>query len=37
VLGEQEGEKTKVQAFIKVVYDLCGKIKTLARLFIEGK
>jgi hypothetical protein len=37
VEGEKNGEKTKVQAFMKVLYDLCGKTKTLARLFIEGK
>jgi hypothetical protein len=37
VEGEKEGEKTKVQAFMKVAYDLCGKTKTLACLFIEGK
>jgi hypothetical protein len=37
VVGEKEGEKTKVQALMKVVYDLCGKTKSLACLFIEGK
>jgi hypothetical protein len=30
VEGEKEGEKTKVQAFMKVVYDLCGKTKTVS-------
>jgi len=35
--GEKKGEKTKEKAFMKVVYDLCGKTKTLACLFIEGK
>jgi hypothetical protein len=34
---EKEREKTKVQALMKVVYDLCGKTKTLACLFIGGK
>jgi hypothetical protein len=37
VEGEKKGEKTKAKAFMKVVYDLCGKTKTLACLFIEGK
>jgi hypothetical protein len=37
VEGEKKGEKTKVQAFMKVVYDLCEKTKTLTCLFIEGK
>jgi hypothetical protein len=37
VEGETEGEKTKAKAFLKVVYDLCGKTKTLACLFIGGK
>jgi hypothetical protein len=37
VEGEKEGDKTKVQALMKVVYDLCGKAKTLAYLFIGGK
>jgi hypothetical protein len=37
VEGEKEGVKTKVQALMKVVYDLCVKIKTLACLFIGGK
>jgi hypothetical protein len=35
--GEKKGEKTKAKAFLKVVYDLCGKTKTLACLFIGGK
>jgi hypothetical protein len=29
VEGEKEGEKTKVQAFMKVVYDLCAKQRAL--------
>jgi hypothetical protein len=37
VEGEKDGEKTKVQALMKVVYDLCGNTKTLACLFIGGK
>jgi len=37
VEGEKNGEKTKANAFMEVVYDLCGKTKTLACLFIEGK
>jgi hypothetical protein len=37
VEGEKKGEKTKVKAFMKVVYDLCGKTKNFACLFIEGK
>jgi hypothetical protein len=32
----EKGEKTKAKAFLKVVYDLCGKTKTLACLFIGG-
>jgi hypothetical protein len=36
VEGEKNGEKTKAKAFLKVVYDLCGKTKTLACLFIGG-
>jgi hypothetical protein len=35
--GEKKEEKTKANAFMEVVYDLCGKTKTLACLFIEGK
>jgi hypothetical protein len=31
VEGEKKREKTKVQAFMKVVYDLSGKTKTLAK------
>jgi hypothetical protein len=37
VVGGKKGEKTKAKAFMKVAYDLCGKTKTLACLFIEGK
>jgi hypothetical protein len=37
VQGEKEGVKTKVQALMKVVYDLCVKTKTLTCLFIGGK
>jgi hypothetical protein len=37
VEGEKKGEETKAKAFLKVVYDLCGKTKTLAYLFIGGK
>lgn len=37
VEGEKDGEKIKVQALMKVVYDLCGKSKTLACLFTGGK
>jgi hypothetical protein len=37
VEGEKNGEKTKANAFMEVVYDSCGKTKTLACLFIEGK
>jgi hypothetical protein len=36
VEGEKKGEKTKAKAFLKVVYDLCVKNKTLACLFIGG-
>jgi hypothetical protein len=32
VEGEKNGEKTKVQALMKIVYDLCGKTETLACL-----
>jgi hypothetical protein len=32
----EKREKTKSKAFLKVVYDLCGKTKTLACLFIGG-
>jgi hypothetical protein len=37
VEGEKKEEKTKAKAFLKVVYDLCGKTKTLACSFIGGK
>jgi hypothetical protein len=37
VEGEKKGEKTKTHAFMEVVYDLCGKTKTLACLYIDGK
>jgi hypothetical protein len=37
VEGEKKGEKTKAKAFLKVVYDLYGKTKTLACLFTGGK
>jgi hypothetical protein len=37
VEGEKKGEKTTVQAFMKAVYDLYEKSKTLACLFIEYK
>jgi hypothetical protein len=37
VVGGKKGEKTKAKAFMKVIYDFCGKTKTLACLFIEGK
>jgi hypothetical protein len=36
VEGDEKGEKTKVKAFLKVVYDLCVNTKTLACLFIGG-
>lgn len=31
------GEKTKANAFMEIVYDLCRKTKTLACLFVEGE
>jgi hypothetical protein len=37
VEGGKKEEKTKAKAFMKVVYDLCVKTKTLACLFIEDK
>jgi hypothetical protein len=37
VVGGKNGEKTKAKAFMKVAYDLCGKTKTLACLFVEDK
>jgi predicted protein tyrosine phosphatase len=37
VEGGKKEEKTKAKAFMKVSYDLCGKIKTLVCLFIEDK
>jgi hypothetical protein len=37
VVGGKKEEKTKAKAFMKAAYDLCGKTKTLACLFIEDK
>jgi hypothetical protein len=34
---KKKEERTKAKAYMKVVYDLCGKTKTLACFFIEGK